>query len=368
MPRETTRANHNGGGPAGGQWTENNAIPHTTAPDPPPAGDSPVGADGIDWDALLDGITGDGTGFGGGSIDTGGTWGAPGQDQSFQDMINQLMLQPSIGSMQSGLEGSFDQMLQQLLNPQLASGIGGQGTNDIASLLASGGGRTDYMDVFNPAAENMRAQGQRTAADALESLGSMGSGVGTGASRAVADIGRETTGDINQLLGQLDYNSQEGQRGRQMAGNQALMSMLGNQMGLQSGNSGLLAQLLQGLEGQEGQLINSNLQQFQNQLYGSQENAADRMSQLIPLLMGQQNTQFNQNAQMGTIFQQLEQMGLDAEQQEWLRQQLGSRPEILQLLGVGGPTPPGVSAEATDNGWGDIATIATTAFGGGGES
>lgn len=137
-----------------------------------PPGDAINSADGFDWDALWDmlGNTEANSGFGGGEIDTGNTWGVPAQDQQFQNMLNNLMLNPSVGPVQAGLEGSFDQMLQsmlnpqfqnvgstdfnqvinQLLHPQLANNMGGQNTGNIASLLAGGAGRTDYMDAFNP--------------------------------------------------------------------------------------------------------------------------------------------------------------------------------------------------------------------------
>jgi hypothetical protein len=168
----------------------------------------------------------------------------------------------------------------------------------VYDILMGGAGKADYTEAFNPVRTQMERQIKRTQADTLEQFGNMNAQYGSGAVRGLADIGIEGAEGINSILGQLEFGADEANRQRMIQG----------------------------------------AMQLGNQLYGSQEGAANREMQLLQMLLASSGQATGQAGGVGMFMQGVDQGALDAAYKEWLRTEQGWTDEMLAFLGTPAPT------------------------------
>ena len=168
----------------------------------------------------------------------------------------------------------------------------------VYDILMGGAGMADYTEAFNPIRQQMERQVRRTQADTLEQFGNMNAQYGSGAVRGVSDVGIEGAEGINSILGQMAFGADEANRERMLKG------------ALQLGN----------------------------QLYGSQEGAANRELQMLQMLLASSGQAAGQAGSLGMFMQGLDQSALDAAYKEWLRTEQGWTDEMLAFLGTPAPT------------------------------
>lgn len=274
-----------------------------------------------------------------------------GQANDFQNMIYQMMLGGGGGGngmpvFPGGIGGLFD-------GGGKGSGSGGGLSTLLPDIQNMWGGTLDrltqpadyntVMQMFDPIKQQMENQVNQASAQTLEQFGNMGTQYGSGAITGVANTQIEGANQMNSILSQM----WQAERQREMQG-LSTVAGLGGQLDaaqLAAQNQWNLGQL--GLAGQlystQADLYNQQMnRQFQGasqlgqNLYGSQEAAAGRMYDLIGTLLNyQQGTQQNAMGVAG-LLQNMDQSNINAMYQEWLRQQSGYRPEMLNFLGASG--------------------------------